>query len=61
MIQAMYKMVFLTVQFNGTDRNSYFAGTDQGPGPCIDFCVGVFLGSVGKIDGGCDCLASVYQ
>ena len=57
----MYKMVFLTVQFNGTDRNSYFAGTDQGPGPCIDFCVGVFLGSVGKIDGNCDCLASVYQ
>ena len=32
---------------------------DQGPG--IDFCVGVFLGSVGKIDGNCDYLASVYQ
>ena len=31
--QAIYKMVFLTVQFNGTDRNSYFAGTDQGLGP----------------------------
>ena len=33
----------------------------KGPGPCIHFCVGVFLGSVGKIDGNCDCLASVYQ
>ena len=54
-------MVFLTVQYNETDRNSYFAGTDQGPGSCIDFCVGVFLGSVSKIDGNCDCLASVYQ
>ena len=54
-------MVFLTVQYNETDRNSYFAGTDQGPGSCIDFCVGVFPGSVGKIDGNCDCLASAYQ
>ena len=61
MIQAMYKMVFLTVQFNGTDGNSYFAGTDQGPGACIHFCVGVFLDSVGKIDGNCNSLASVYQ
>ena len=27
-----WKIVFLTVQYNEADRNSYFAGTDQGVG-----------------------------
>ena len=39
---ASHFMVFLTVQYNGTDRNSYFAGTDQGLGR-LGGIVGSFL------------------
>ena len=40
----LYIVVFFTVQYNGTDKNSFFAGTEQRTGSGLGGIVGSLVG-----------------